>query len=114
MRISDWSADVCASDLGDDPAQGGGAQGVGGELGGDPEPLVVDGDQCEDVLDGLTAVLDRGQVCLEGSGQCAAHRLGLLLPDGQEELVARGEVEIGSASWRARVCPYVQITVVAG
>src|SRR3546814_15751908 len=71
MRISDWSSDVCSSDLG--AAGGAGAR----------------------------------------PARFAAELGGLRLRRPHEPVVRLLRLEIGSASCRERVCPYVKISVVA-
>src|SRR3546814_18465302 len=115
MRISDWSSDVCSSDLlnflgaGEQPA------GVLGSLAG------LDGDAATEIvgLEMLDIVLRLG---------VADARLDVLLVAGDQcrQPVFVGEAEqaadaaeldrlaIGRATWRARVRTYVSIPVVAG
>src|SRR3546814_20365083 len=113
MRISDWSADVCSSDLTalrvehlghgeaaeevEDPA--GGLQG-----GEDHYP-----DEAHGHADGDLGARGHDQIC-------GVERHGLLAQSapapepeggGQPELDPRGDREIGTASGWARVCPYV-------
>src|SRR3546814_16972809 len=106
MRISDWSSDVCSSDLigarrllrwrelaligfiGLDRQRRGGAPlpGVGGQH------RIIE-------MDARRAVHQRMMDLLEGRD----------LPVGQP----RYQRELGRASWRERVCQYVSISVVA-
>src|SRR3546814_5055352 len=94
MRISDWSSDVCSSDLADQRR----ALDRGGHL----------------------AVLD--QVGLRGrEHELAAGDVDLAAAeiDGVEAALHRGDdllrlAEIGRASCRESVCQYVEISVVAG
>src|SRR3546814_16297737 len=89
MRISDWSSDVCSSDLGNDAnhPHGGGLRhaaghGMANRLGGDPQA--------------------------EQAHHRALQQRGAGTPDQRQR-----EDEIGRASCRARVCQYVEISVVA-
>src|SRR3546814_16694018 len=103
MRISDWSSDVCSSDLGcrgfldlgergGHIAAAGGARRVGG--GADDDEVVV-----------------------HHVGAADAVALGderLFRRLGMHEEHAAVAVQIGRASCRERVCKYVEIWVVAG
>src|SRR3546814_18824434 len=90
MRISDWSSDVCSSDL---------AAAAQLELG-----ILRDLQVERRERAGLVALVDLGQA--------AAHRRrdakGRVAHAQRLE-----EIEIGRASCRERVCPYVSISVVA-
>src|SRR3546814_10114269 len=91
MRISDWSSDVCSSDLFLDPrlaadiaridAQAGRAR-----IGGFQSPLIVEMNVRDDRHAG-------------GADDLLERRGG--------RLVGAGDAEIGRAEWRERVCPYV-------
>src|SRR3546814_5428738 len=83
MRISDWSSDVCSSDLMTDAeaARGTREAAVGDERHRLAQALAVDGG---------------------GRGQHLAHAGAALRP-----LVADDDHEIGRASCRERVCQYV-------
>src|SRR3546814_18575680 len=103
MRISDWSSDVCSSDLFFDVD--------GGFLVGDDlvlhlaqaaRPLLL---ALEHVIDPLEV----GLVAFPRTVEVLARHLGLA--SGQVEAAAL--VEIGGASLRARVCKYVALSVVA-
>src|SRR3546814_19270455 len=87
MRISDWSSDVCSSDL--------------------HHPAGIKQD-CA-----VAERLDRGGVV--GDDQQGGPGLSELT-DPLETLVDEIGVphQIGRASWRARVCQYVSLSVVAG
>src|SRR3546814_2028686 len=97
MRISDWSSDVCSSDLAGRFAQrGDGEHGVIG-------CLAVDGDAAVGVvlwarLRALVVAQHRDALCGEAARDVEE---GLVRADA---LVA---VEIGRASCRERVCQYV-------
>src|SRR3546814_16149953 len=106
MRISDWSSDVCSSDLLVVPRGGGGA-GLG-QHGG-----AVAGDQ-EAVRQG-----EEGRVGVVGSGAPAMQEVGRRqagfqpLRHRRRGARAGGRPAIGRASCRDRVCRYVYISVVA-
>src|SRR3546814_2264589 len=78
MRISDWSSDVCSSDL------------------------IAAGSQHQQRL----AVQRR-------AAEQVRHHVVIGRAAGGEDHRSWGEQEIGRASCRARVCKYVQISVVA-
>src|SRR3546814_10247391 len=80
MRISDWSSDVCSSDLGRE------VHDIG------VEPGARSDDVAEDV--GIGAIGSQG-------------RLELLLLGGQEVEQVVELLQIGRASCRERVCQYV-------
>src|SRR3546814_21039321 len=98
MRISDWSSDVCSSDLfAEVPDVGGGDR---GGAGGETLRIVL-------------VAADAAQRDHRHAGGCGH------LGDQVEIVAAAGAValdalEIGRASWRERVCTYVWIAVVAG
>src|SRR3546814_18798695 len=104
MRISDWSADVCSSDLKPGPVLQGTAVLVAAQV------VATIEERAEDVAVGAVD-LDR-----VGTGLHHPHRRGgpgLDQPDqvvGGCHVVAR---QIGSASCRERVCTYVSISEVA-
>src|SRR3546814_4021525 len=89
MRISDWSSDVCASDL-DQRVLGVGLQVEGGLSGG---RLLARGRNRDDETGGA-ATLPR----------LAFERLAVLV---ERMMQIRRPVEIGRASCRERVCTYV-------
>src|SRR3546814_19382097 len=89
MRIRDWTADVCSSDL----AFLRRAAHRGVEFLARADDMVGD--------------RDRGLGIAEQGFEA-------LLAFEIAELGARFAIEIGRASWRASVCPYVEIPVVAG
>src|SRR3546814_12860605 len=89
MRISDWSSDVCSSDLRDVDARG---------LELDPE-LVERG-------------VSRGLSVVQGDANCDLRDY----PDRAFDYAILSQplqTEIGRASCRERVCQYVSISVVA-
>src|SRR3546814_20359097 len=88
MRISDWSSDVCSSDLGT------------AEIGAQPIPVVADENGRFDDQHMLALPLFVEDVGEVGKARVEAHHM----PFAQE---------IGRASCRARACKYVQISVVA-
>src|SRR3546814_17846042 len=95
MRISDWSSDVCSSDL--------------LAIIRDPDVAVFA------VVDGRRIEVGMLELDFRHPGQCELSYVGLV-PDlaGQGHgswLMAHAQ--IGRASWRERVCPYVLISVVA-
>src|SRR3546814_2536135 len=94
MRISDWSSDVCSSDLG-------------------PEIAVGRGLEYLAVLR-RAEVVDRafmhGRLRLVGANRLAADRIDIRLrwhPAGLVGFARRILAEVGLASCRERVCPYV-------
>src|SRR3546814_20568985 len=97
MRISDWSSDVCSSDLTDFADRC-----VGAEIG-------------DLVLDDLADFSGADFHCLAfhranwAYGLSALHRLGETVETGTDAAVDQlaAQLEIGRASWRERVCQYV-------
>src|SRR3546814_9805089 len=92
LRISYWSSDVCSSDL----------------------------RLTQRFVDRRSAMLIRrmaggaapfGSVGADGDIVVEGHRVGRL--DGFRFVADGAATEIGRASWRARECPYVAISVVA-
>src|SRR3546814_19693763 len=111
MRISDWSSDVCSSDL-------------LGLVAGHPDAQVLQLELDDQVLAldvADRALLDRhhparpvlgvddGVALLEGrfDGGSGRWRPGGLLWRGSGRTCPTPTMEIGRASWRERVCPYV-------
>src|SRR3546814_21075053 len=90
MRISDWSSDVCSSDL--EPL----ARHIRTDIG---LILVVGGEDLDLALAGLGVIL--------GGHLRRQHRAGAL------EIGIDARLKIGRASCRERVCQYVSISVVA-
>src|SRR3546814_6313892 len=93
MRISDWSSDVCSSDL-------------AGEVGRRPRGAAPQDGAVPDrrSLVGIEAPA-QGRVDAvgaeeQGARNLAARRVALLVDKGSDD-------EIGRASGRERVCPYV-------
>src|SRR3546814_16072777 len=112
MRISDWSSDVCSSDLGryaaeadgDDPSlfrpHANGDQGIGIILRGRAQPPKVN--ECAAVQDGAARPVLMRKQGGSGDGRNALVRL-----DGGNSALVSPIQEIGSASCRERVCQYV-------
>src|SRR3546814_4892331 len=84
MRISDWSSDVCSSDL--------------------AAIRTVDIGDADVGVGGKRRVLKRAGVLLDRLGRLAAHAIHVA--EGEAELV-QAWVQIGRASCRERVCQYV-------
>src|SRR3546814_18643226 len=114
MRISDWSSDVCSSDLlsfGQVVAQvlaqrglvGAVVEHVVGDLEGVAQREAVVVQPC------LHRRIGAGQQRAQPGGRGEQHR-GLAFDHAQ----VGGFVQIGRASCRERVCQYVYISVVAG
>src|SRR3546814_14729305 len=95
MRISDWSSDVCSSDLEDLPA---------------PKFVNDDPRHLAGVDDGLC---DRDRECDNFVESLAVENPEPVRSSDFNEMFATG-LEIGRASCRERVCQYVEISVVAG
>src|SRR3546814_20804236 len=103
MRISDWSSDVCSSDLADKRL------GRIGKTLGDilPELDAPVGDPAADLFEKLGALMpefaDDEPAHCHAAGQNGAERRGEEL-----RLLRRGQpIKIGRASCRERVCRYV-------
>src|SRR3546814_20820448 len=105
MRISDWSSDVCSSDLqavarGDRPHHPGRAT---GRL--PVRDRAERGGERTDALDGGLAGRRR-QLVAVGVGRVAAHVE--LAGRAEPERIFRADIDkIGRASWRERGCQYV-------
>src|SRR3546814_13745789 len=100
MRISDWSSDVCSSDLLDDPRVGGSdpraGKGLGPTIGyaigsREPEAAAAEPEPGDDLEPGVRATERE-------------------LP---EHIEAADPEQIGTASARERVCRYGTLSVVA-
>src|SRR3546814_13953451 len=104
MRISDWSSDVCSSDLAKRRALEAAAAAIrarAGEIAGAnaKDMAAARGKGLTDaLLDRLALTPDRIEV----------------MARGVEEVAALPDPEIGRASCRERVCQYVSISVGAG
>src|SRR3546814_14332362 len=107
MRISDWSSDVCSSDLVKAAVQGATAAGL-------PTVVTLSFDTNGRTMMGVTPAqlaelahalqpppLAFGGNCGTGASELMAAILNL------ESAKAEGDVQIGRASCRARVCQYV-------
>src|SRR3546814_16820693 len=96
MRISDWSSDVCSSDLiADHPHQR------------DVEPHIgahADRADHQQGCDRIDAVID--EIAIVGPLDAAPAR------EAAVERIAEPGDEIGRASWRERGCQYVEMSVV--
>src|SRR3546814_15540120 len=103
MRISDWSSDVCSSDL------AGGKAGLADEEGGARQFHVAGRGGEDHAVGGDELDLAEHRVAID-----AAH-VGAGLKRGGELGFAAGSglIEIGRASCRERGCQYVSISVVA-
>src|SRR3546814_17381292 len=103
MRISDWSSDVCSSDLldevGEDDLLIADAHEARQELDlGFRDAPVLGGEVDQPALDGVAGGERRHAIDVGAGGSC--RRRGV-------------RHQIGRASCRERVCPYVKISVVA-
>src|SRR3546814_19915734 len=96
MRISDWSSDVCSSDLAVDLDRI--------EL---VEPLALEQRQRRNVVEGIAEIGEQElpPVVLRQRGEAFGEQPVALAID-------RGQVEIGRATGRERVCQEVYISVV--
>src|SRR3546814_15964771 len=95
MRISDWSSDVCSSDLGDNVAY----VLVGAEPGVEPDRLAR---RIQTAVTGTTA---------QTRGEFARQEASVVRDMVADVMLIM--TEIGRASCRARVCQYVKTSVVA-
>src|SRR3546814_11809966 len=101
MRISDWSSDVCSSDL------------VARTDVGDVARALVAALAAPEAFGGKTIELGGPDVLsMRALLQWIAAAIGrdpafVDLPDPCARIVAALPGKIGRASWRARVCPYV-------
>src|SRR3546814_19780988 len=101
MRISDWSSDVCSSDLVEAPPQ----PNVGESQKPDG-PLAAEGAKAGEV-ESLVEVAPEIEV---GEHKKVASTRGAIQKSRSTD---RAMFEIGRASCRERVCQYVSISVVA-
>src|SRR3546814_16543089 len=111
MRISDWSSDVCSSDLSRSNSRIGRIVGSGGNS--------IHGDvEVENVLPDAELAVERDGGRVRGIGldeydvgaACRAYRSQLVDQGGRHASAAMGGghgQEIGRASCRERVCQYV-------
>src|SRR3546814_18935312 len=92
FRISDWSSDVCSSDL---------EPGLGGER------FIASGR--------FMKLIEVGQVLRDALPAGHARKVPTkVMPGWMVNLLSLFNPEIGRASCRERVCPYVSMSVVAG
>src|SRR3546814_15678660 len=113
MRISDWSSDVCSSDLTQRMARIGGDarreltrrvhQRLGRHDAGDQPP----GER----LLGVDGVAGEGH--LAGCGVSASPRQEIGDPLARNDTALDEALQIGTASCWTRVCPYVKVYLVA-
>src|SRR3546814_14844870 len=97
MRMSDWSSDVCSSDLGRDPAF-------------HAEPLDLTRPPAP-VKTAAAAIAVRPMISVPPGSEAIK---AVTAPDSIDEahrLLDAGRNEIGRASCRERVCQYVSISV---
>src|SRR3546814_13153410 len=125
MRISDWSSDVCSSDLGAAGLGSGAGSGSGGGPGlrGAEEPRLGRRAyrQWAAPLGRKLALRPHGEPA-RPSPRYSRHAVGgglqprrrLALPGARLREPPQSVTEIGRASCRERVCQYVSISVVAG
>src|SRR3546814_12284829 len=126
MRISDWSSDVCSSDLERAAARdcGDGKVEVSGY---EPVREVVHYQHPQERSDDLAVVhCDQQQPIVGTHGareqrgrlrrvpRQAPQTRSLVSRLGERQRSCHVRLEIGSAAWRERGCPYVLIGVVAG
>src|SRR3546814_14944313 len=106
MRISDWSSDVCSSDL-----EGEQVQAVLPVREYDDKHFVFfatrNGTVKKTPLTEYAYQLQRGKIAINLDEGDAL--IGVALSDGSRDIM-----QLGRASWRGRVCQYVEISVVAG
>src|SRR3546814_13431517 len=114
MRISDWSSDVCASDL---PGSTDGSRDIIAELGDGIDTVILDPDRgpADGLNKGFAAATGRVGYFINSDdflvpGAVAALRRQWAAPTGIGLLLGRGwrvrEDEIGRASCRERGCQY--------
>src|SRR3546814_13663719 len=111
MRISDWSSDVCSSDLKNRVLRCKQASRNAYESGAQAK--------CDDVHILDVHAHQQGCVAMLGDGAQRTAKIGAMHEEMQQYRQANshhkgndlarnhGEVEIGRASWRERVCQYV-------
>src|SRR3546814_18250996 len=101
MRISDWSSDVCSSDLRDGHSPRLHDAADDGEGGRHQAGFTYADDHSRD------------EQLTKRPGEAAGHRRQRPHRYTPENNGARRIAELGRASWRERVCQYVTISVVA-
>src|SRR3546814_11532215 len=115
MRISDWSSDVCSSDLRDILAHL-----VSGAVAGDGEhqwPVVAAGTKRQVERTQVDRLVAPGLG--EGGARRDVERRQTAVAPGRpagdaDDAVRIGDDEIGRAAWRERACQSVYISAVAG
>src|SRR3546814_13967433 len=108
MRISDWSSDVCSSDLKARSRNSGGAQNVGGIGIMQRCGLVaVVGAPNAGKSTLVNALVGKKVAITSPKTQTTRTRLLGVALEGQAQIM-----QIGRAPCRERVCPYVEISVV--
>src|SRR3546814_14652117 len=105
MRISDWSSDVCSSDLGEVRAR---AEGFAREQWNRGERIVEKAAEAAKVEAERQGLTPEGMAKKAGkvvdAGKQAGEQAGKSEPGGQDG--------IGRAHWRERVCQTVEVSVV--
>src|SRR3546814_13930674 len=112
MRISDWSSDVCSSDLLTSSATGSHGQLQLNANGSYTYTLTspVDGPTANDGPLTLAGAEVFTYQAVDGSGNIAN---GTITIDVVDDVTTAADDEIGRATCRERVCQYVEISVVA-
>src|SRR3546814_9386520 len=91
MRISDWSSDVCSSDLADDQDEGDGEPQLAAEIGNEGPGQILDHADGEAADDGAAGTV---QPADDGAGEAveddAEHHVGLEEDDGRDHHAADG------------------------
>src|SRR3546814_13225220 len=111
MRISDWSSDVCSSDLAV------AAHGVGADLEADPRGLRRHQDRAVEGEAGDQLRLRRREVLAEQRAHGVADEVRRRDAAGADEIIqrlaerheagpTRPQGKSGNTTWRERVCPY--------
>src|SRR3546814_10991292 len=113
MRISDWSSDVCSSDLDLDRQILGAEQEIAAHRGAVRIAIGIAhrrGDARRQFIGEIDAARPEILVQVRKGNARRTAAAGPVV----DELVADGVAEIGRASWWDRVCQYVYISEVAG
>src|SRR3546814_20259655 len=124
MRISDWSSDVCSSDLAEAAPADVGAVGTDLPAGDAPAPPPPGGWYADRIYPADAMEHSRHAMMAENGAQRVGF-VSLNLAEYQArkgrdgfrwegEAWYGGDIKIGRASSRERVCQYVSISVVAG
>src|SRR3546814_15660702 len=118
MRISDWSSDVCSSDLLDDGEDGRMLDQRGGTFRASEQPPEPLGRRAVETALAKRSARERaGKIGLERGDRLGRKRIGNNAPSFAQEvhgpvcLGLIGGAEIGRAPVRERGCPYVYIPV---